>query len=87
MYDACNEWTKNIGKNKFSGGETPNLADLVRTRISIAFLYLYNLTLNLVEDFCSMVFYHQHYFLKVIVKFLPVRKLVLLKEKQNVSYV
>jgi microsomal prostaglandin-E synthase 2 len=32
LYDACNQWTKNIGKNKFSGGETPNLADLVREK-------------------------------------------------------
>jgi len=29
LYDACNEWTKAVGKKrKFMGGEQPNLADL-----------------------------------------------------------
>ena len=30
LYDCCNEWTRTLGGRKFLGGDTPNLADLVR---------------------------------------------------------
>lgn len=28
LYDACKEWLKEVGKNRFHGGNDPNLADL-----------------------------------------------------------
>ena len=35
MYDEAEKWMKAVGKRKFMGGSAPNLADLVKKKLSV----------------------------------------------------